>query len=69
MTLKNNRQVLNAVSKKAFRKKNNEITNDDLKNWKTIVADDTEEDIESIYNLSNGTRSFSRSRSSRSRSS
>ena len=51
-TLKHNRKILNAVSKKALRKKNNVITDDDLKDWKTLISDDTEHDVESIYNFS-----------------
>jgi predicted protein tyrosine phosphatase len=59
-TLKHNRKILNAVSKKALRKKNNVITDDDLKDWKTLVSEDTEHDVESIYNLSESTPKNSR---------
>ena len=58
-TIKHNRKILNKVSKKALRKKNNVITEDDLKDWKTLVSEDSEHDVESIYNLSEKTSSKS----------
>ena len=54
-TIKHNRKILNTVSKKALRKKNNEITDDDLKDWKTLytnIEDNTYHSIESMYNIS-----------------